>query len=206
MPRLRQHRAARFYLSFTSRHMAVHFEQVSRIIVEQAEDVVQVFNRALWLDAYSANREFVFSFAPLGEDPPFDIFAEARFRWDVNLLAMSMEPRPVDEEGNVDEPYLDLEVSVFLPPLSALPEMAEMRTLITSLLPQYNPPLFNLTHDYNIEAPGETVYHLKLDYMWSFDGEARILTTRYADIFHDLGRLIQELNRARGGWQTAHFS
>lgn len=186
--------------------MPVAFEHIARIITEQAEEVVQIFNRALWVDAYSANREFVFSFVPLRSEPPFDIFAEARFRWDINQLAMAIEPR-FDEEGEpIDESYLDLEVSVILPPFSSLPKMHEIRSLITGLLPQYNPPLFNLSQDYNIDAPNETVYHLKLDYLWSFEGENRILTARYADIFHDIATLIRELNRARGGWDTVHYT
>ena len=188
--------------------MPIHFEQVSRIIVEQAEEVVQIFNRALWMDAYSVNREFAFSFVPLGSQPPFCVHGEARFRWDMNLFLMSMEPRVFDEEaGPLEEaPYLDLEISLFLPPFSVLPNLGEVRNLITNLLPQYNPPIFNLAHDCNIDAPSETIYHVKLDYMWSFEGEARIMTARYADIFHDLGHLIQELNRARGGWETVHFA
>ncbi len=187
--------------------MAVLFDQAIRIITEQAEEVVQIFNRALWNDAFSAAREYVFGFAPLGEKPPFEIHGECRFRWDIQQLAMAMEPRPTDEEGNpVDDSFLDLEVSIQLPPFSALPAFQEIRALIQKLLPQYNPPLFNLSQDYNIDAPGETVYHLKLDYLWTFEGEARILTARYADIFNDLGLLIKELNRARGGWATAHYT
>ena len=187
--------------------MPIQFEPVSRIIVEQAEEVVQVFHRALWMDAYSVNREFAFSFAPVGCEPPFCIHGEARFRWDMNLFLMGAQPPLSDEEPPLEEaPYLDLEVSIFLPPFSALPKLSDVRNMITNLLPQYNPPIFNLAQDCNIDAPADTVYHVKLDYMWSFEGEARIMTARYADIFHDLGHLIQELNRARGGWETAHYT
>lgn len=187
--------------------MPVQFEQVLRNVTEQAEEVIVIFNRALWIDAYSANREYVFNFAPIGEQPPFEIFGECRFRWDINQLAAGMDPPPVDEEGNpVDDSYLDLEVAIALPPLSAIPDLDKLRKQIKALFPQYNPPIFALNQDYNVDAPGETVYHLKLDYLWSFEGETRILSARYADIFHDLGQLIKELNRARGGWQTAHYA
>ncbi len=186
--------------------MPVAFDQLIRIMTEQAEEVSQIFNRALWIDSFSANREFVFAFAPLGLEPPFEIFAECRFRWDINQLAFSME-RPLDEEGNpVDESFLDLECSVLLPPFSALPKFDELRKLVAATLPHYNPPIFNLSQDYNIDAPNETVYHLKMDYLWNFEGEAKIMTARYADIFHDLSQLIRELNRARGGWDTVHYT
>lgn len=187
--------------------MPVSFEQVLRNVTEQAEEVCQIFNRALWTDAYSANREYVFSFVPLNQQPPFEIFGESRFRWDVNQLVAALEPPPMDEEGNpVDDSFLDLEASILLPPFSALPDLSKLRKQIVSWLPQYNPPLFSLSQDYNIDAPAETVYHLKLDYLWSFEGEARILTARYADIYHDMSQLIRELNRERGGWQTAHYA
>jgi hypothetical protein len=113
----------------------------------------------------------------------------------------------MDEEGNpIDDNYFDLEVAILLPPFSALPDLEKLRNQIRALLPQYNPPIFTLNQDYNIDAPKETVYHLKLDYLWTFEGESRMLTARYADIFHDLSQLIRELYRQRGGWQTAHYA
>jgi hypothetical protein len=188
--------------------MAISFDQISRIITEQAEEVVQIFTRALWVDSFSVNREFVFSFSPLGEKPPFEIHGECRFRWDLHQFMLSLEGgAPLDEEGNpLDESFLDIEVSILLPPFSSLPDMSAVRNLLKTVVPQYNAPLFNLSQDYNIEDPSATVYHLKLDYLWSFEGEARILTTRFADIFHDMGQVIRELNRARGGWETAHYT
>lgn len=187
--------------------MPVDFDQTVRIISEQAGEVVQIYNRAMWVDAYSANREFVFSFAPMNHEPPFEILSECRLRWDINQIAMSMEPRPTDDEGNpVDESYIDIEVAIMLPPFSSLPKFADIRSLVVQALPQYNPPIFNLTQDYNIDAPSETVYHLKLDYLWTFEGESKILTARYADIFQDMGLLLRELYRARGGWSTVHYT
>jgi hypothetical protein len=187
--------------------MPIEFAQIVRIVTEQAEEVVEVFHRALWIDAYSIGREYVFSFAPLGQEPPFEIYGETRIRWDIQQFATLMEAGAEPEEAPLPEDtYFDLEASIFLPPFGSLPKLAELRNLITSLLPQYNPPLFNLSQDYNIDAPTETIYHLKLDYLWTFEGEARILTARYADILNDLGELIRELNKARSGWDTAHYT
>ena len=32
------------------------------------------------------------------------------------------------------------------------------------------------------------------------------MTARFADIYNDMGLLMRELNRARGGWETVHYT